>query len=226
MALTDSPLPLGEGQGEGILVGAIHELPPQGRTSNTRLGEVLEADTYALLAECYALGQPPPLGSLVRCTAGPLNLYGVVYHAETASAVPGRTPVALGRNAASEEEVHRDQPQLTALLRTTFQARLIAHRRGTTTHPFLPPQPPLVHSFVYACTAEEVAGTTERLDYLSLLLTTPEAASPEEVVAAFLRQAAAVHPEPQALLARASRLLARLLGQDLPRLSAILARLG
>ena len=195
-------------------------------TGDTRLGEVLEADTSSLLAECYILGQPPPLGALVRCNLDAIALYAVVYHAETASAVPGRTPVALGRNAVTEEEVHRDQPHLTALLRTTFRARLIAHRRGSTSYPYLPPQPPLVHSFVYACNPEEVGQVTERLDYLSLLLAASELTSPEETVAAFLRHSAALHAEPDALMSRAARALARLLGQDLPRLGAILARLG
>jgi hypothetical protein len=191
-----------------------------------RLGEVLEADTSSLLAECYVLGQPPALGSLVRTNMETLALYAVVYHAETASAVAGRTPVALGRNAQTEDEIHRDQPQLTALLRTTFRARLIAHGPKATVYPYLPPQPALVHSFVYACDADEICRVTERLDYLSLLLASSDLTSPEETIAAFLRQAASLHPEPEALLTKASHILARLLGQDLPRLSAILARLN
>ena len=50
-----------------------------------RLGEVVEASVAHLVAQCHRLGEPPPLGSLVRTSDGGLDLYGVVYDSSTGS---------------------------------------------------------------------------------------------------------------------------------------------
>ena len=83
-----------------------------------RAGEVIEASTAEFTAQCYELYQSPPLGSLVKTTDSPVELYGVVYNATTASLEPGRRPIARGKEETSEEEIYRSSPQLLKLLRT------------------------------------------------------------------------------------------------------------
>ena len=55
-----------------------------------RVGEVIEASTTEFVAQCYELYQSPPLGSLVKTTDLPVELYGIVYNAATTSLEPGR----------------------------------------------------------------------------------------------------------------------------------------
>ncbi|GAH36138.1 unnamed protein product, partial [marine sediment metagenome] len=62
-----------------------------------RVGEVIEAGTTNFVAQCYELYQSPPLGSLVKTILpleGPVELYGIVYNATTASLESGRRPIA------------------------------------------------------------------------------------------------------------------------------------
>ena len=57
-----------------------------------RVGEVIEANTTGFVAQCYELYQSPPLGSLVKTTDLPVELYAVVYSTATTSVDPGRRP--------------------------------------------------------------------------------------------------------------------------------------
>ena len=75
-----------------------------------RVGEVIEASTTDFVAQCYELYQLPPLGCLVKTRDLPLELYGIVYHATTASLEPGRRPIARGKDEDSEEAIYRSNP--------------------------------------------------------------------------------------------------------------------
>ena len=88
----------------------------------------------------------------------------------------------------------------------------------------LPSQPPRIHAFVQACTPPEVRAFTEDLRFMPLVLA-GAATEADEVAAAFLRQAASAHDDPQAFLLMAGRQMARLLSRDLQRLNAILGSL-
>ena len=66
--------------------------------TSDRVGEIIEASTTDFVAECYELYQSPPLGSLVKTTDSPVELYGIVYNATTSSLEPGRRPIARGKD--------------------------------------------------------------------------------------------------------------------------------
>ena len=135
-----------------------------------RVGEVIEASTTEFVAQCYELYQSPSLGSLVKTTDAPVELYGIVYHATTSSIEPGRRPIARGKDETSEEEIYRSSPQLLKLLRTEFNALVVGHRQEGNLFHYLPPKPARIHSFVYLCLSEEVKEFSHSLDFLSILL--------------------------------------------------------
>ena len=107
----------------------------------SRVGEVIEASTTDFTAQCYELYQSPPLGSLVKTADHPLELYGIVYYATTASLEAGRRPIARGRDEATEAAIYREHPQLLKLLRTEFSALLVGHKTEDRLYHYLPPRP-------------------------------------------------------------------------------------
>ena len=185
---------------------------------------MIQARTVDFLAECYELHSAPPLGSLVRTGDGEVEIYGVVCGATTEGIDPGRRPVARGQSESTEEDVYRENPQLSKLLRTSFDSLVVGHSQGDTIYQYLPPRPPRVHGFVYQCEAAEVQRFTGTLGFLTALL---DARSPsgDEVVAACLRQASAAHDDRRGFLVSAGKELAVLLSGDLNRLNAILRRI-
>jgi len=130
---------------------------PNGETlSVQRVGEVIEASTADFTAECYELYQSPPLGSLVKTTDLPIELYGIVYHATTSSLEPGRRPIARGKDEATEEGIYRSSPQLAKLFRSEFSALVVGHKEGDKLYHYLPPKPARIHAFVHLCSPDEV----------------------------------------------------------------------
>src|SRR4030042_687582 len=87
-----------------------------------RVAEVIEASTTEFVAQCYELYQLPPLGSLVKTIDAPVELYGIVYNATTASIEPGRPPTARGKDEKDEAAIYQSNPQLLKLLRSEFTA--------------------------------------------------------------------------------------------------------
>src|SRR3989338_470382 len=141
-------------------------------TENIRVGEIIEASTTEFAAQCYELYRSPPLGSLVKTTDAPLELYGIVYQVVTASLDPGRRPVARGRDETSEEAIYRASPQLEKLLRTEFRVLVVGHKSEDKLFRYLPPNPGRIHSFVYKCSADEIREFGRSFDFLNLLLNT------------------------------------------------------
>ena len=189
-----------------------------------KIGEVIEASTGQFVTECYELHSPPPLGSLVKTSDGDVEIYGVVCNAATESIEPNRRPIARGKEEATEESIYRQHPQLSKLLRTTFDTLVIGHGQRGEIHHYLPPRPPRVHSFVYLCEQDVVCRFTRSLDFLPTLLGA-RAEAVDEIVAACLRQASCAHEDQRAFMVGAGKELATLLGGELNRLNAILRRI-
>lgn len=184
-----------------------------------RLGEVVASSTSQFTAQCYQLFEPPALGELVR--AGSSAVYGVVCHVATEPLDPGRRILARGEGAASEEEVYRNNPQLSRLLHTRFQAMTVGYKSGDGVRQHLPPVPPRIHAFVHACADDEVARFTQCTDFLHILLAS-NLPMVDEVVVACLRRAAGCHADPQAFLVAAGKALTAELAGQMPRLNSIL----
>ena len=189
-----------------------------------RVGEVIEAGTTEFTAQCYELYQSPPLGSLVKTKDSSAESYAIVYHATTTSLEPGRRPIARGKDEATEEAIYQSSPQLLKLLRSEFTALVVGHREGDKLHHYLPPQPARIHSFVYQCPPEEVKEFSQSFTFLNLLLRASLPVSPDELIAACLRQMSRAHEDPAAFLVVAGKELAILLSSDFKQLKAILER--
>ncbi len=190
-----------------------------------RVGEVIEASTTDFVAQCYELYQSPPLGSLVKTTDLPVELYGIVYNATTASLEPGRRPIARGKDEATEEEIYRASPQLLKLLRTEFSALVVGYRENEKLYHYLPPKPARIHSFVYLCSPDEVKEFSQSFDFLNLLINAHLPVSTDELVAACLRQMSQVYEDRHTFLVAAGKELAILLSGQFNQLKAILGRI-
>ncbi len=152
-------------------------------------------------------------------------IYGVVCYSATGSLEPGRRPVARGRDLEEEEEVYRQNPQLARLLCTSFKALIVGYHDGSRVWHYLPPRPPRVHAFVYACRQEEVAAFTRSLDFLTLLLGASLSIPTDELVAACLRTSATARQDGRSFLVGAGKELALLLAGEPARLNAILRKI-
>jgi hypothetical protein len=191
--------------------------------ARTRVGEVVEASTVELTAQCYRLDGAPPFGSLVRATEGQREIYAVVARVSTGSLDAGRRVTPRGADERDEAALFEHNPELAALLRTELHALVVGFRDegGVVLHR-LPPHPPRLHGFVHACDASELRAFTERLDYLATLVTTTARVPADELIGATLRQAAAVRDDRRAYLVAAGKRLAAMLGNDVQRLATIL----
>ena len=200
-------------------------------SSELRLGEVVEASTTQIIAQCYDLYTAPPLGSLVTCGMSDVAggdgdmIYGIVCEVSTRSIDPGRRPIARGRDEDDEDAVYEANPQLSRLLSTEFRALVVGHRRAGVLYRWLAPLPPRIHSFVYACSDDDLREFSSALDFAPILLSAPIVAT-DDVLAAFLKTASAVHRDPGRFLVSAGRQLTPLLGGELQRLNGILRRIA
>lgn len=185
-------------------------------------GRVMEATAARFVAACHTLDGAPPLGALVVLMDGE-PIYGVVAEARTEGIDPGRRPAPRGGPGDDRATVLAQNPQLPALLQTTFDCVVAGHDDAGALRRFLPHAPAPIYSRVRACGPAESRRFFERLDFLPLLLGSGPLA--DEVTAACLRAAARHEPDPRAFLVRAGRALAQELAADTDRLTAILGRI-
>lgn len=150
------------------------------------------------------------------------TLYALVYHALTGSIEPGRRAAAYG---LEEEELHRQQPQIVALLATEFAALHLGYAQAGRIRLHLPPRPPRLHARVWECTPDEVCALTADPDFLRTLLVPTGMVSPDELLAACLRSATLCRPDDTGYLVRMGKQLALLLRDDPERLTALLRKL-
>lgn len=192
-----------------------------------RAGEVVAASTTEFTAEAAELHGAPPFGSLVKVVEpGRPTIYGLVSHAATGGLDPTRRAVARALPPTMVDgQIYDEYPELRDVLRTEFTARVVgfADPYGAIRH-WLPPYPASLHYSVLACAAAEVAEFTERHDYLASVLT--EEDGNMELVAAAIRQGAAVRNGNITYLLSAGRAVASLLASDYQRLLLILQRIA
>jgi len=191
-----------------------------------KIGEVIEASTTDLVAQCYKLYRLPPLGSLVKTGVLDMELCGIVCGAGTRSFDESRRPIARGKDEKSVDDIYNSSPQLTKLLRSEFSILVVGHRQGDRVYQYLPPQPAKIHDFIYECTPDEVKQFSRSFNFLSILVNAPLTVPFEELIAASLRHMSDVYGEERhAFMVAAGKELATLLSGDFNRLKAILERM-
>ncbi len=195
------------------------------QAADARVGEVVEAATSEFTAQCYALYDAPPLGSLVRCGED-APVFGIVCEASTQSLDPGRHAIPRGEAESHEAGVFRSNPQLERLLYTRFRAISVGYRGADgAIRRYLPPDAPRLYSFVSRCDAAELAEFSRPpLEFIPMLLA-PQVSAQDDVIASFLRQASEAHPDRNGYLISAGKSLAAALAGQTYRLGDILRRL-
>ena len=184
---------------------------------------MLESSIARFVCACFTLEGAPPLGALVTVADGAPPIYAAVADVRTEGRDPGRRPVPHGGPEDDRARVLAQNPQIPALLQTTFDATVVGHGAGPALRHALPEAPAPVYARVRVCTDEEVAAFASRFDFLTLLL--DGAALADDVAAACLRRAAAVHPEARAFLVAAGKALTVALAAEPDRLAALLRRI-
>jgi hypothetical protein len=191
---------------------------------DTKIGEVIATNSTEFSAQCYTLNRAPSFGSLVKTGDGDSAVYGVVYYVETHSVEEGRRVFVRGEKLENEDDVFKNNPQLEKLLVTDFKAVVVGFKEKKTVYHYLPPQPSMIHSFVYNCSDKETLEFSQSLNFLNMLTETKLPVSGDEITAACLRQMSRNYEDPQAFLVRAGKELVWMLGGDIRRLNTILKR--
>ncbi len=191
-------------------------------SSLATVGRVLESTISRFMCSCHELDCAPPLGALVTVIDGGPPIYGVVADVRTQGIDPGRPLTPRGQPGDDRAAVLAQNPQIPALLHTTFEAVVAGHADARGVRHHLPDAPARMYARVRECDSDESARFFERFDFFGLLLATGPLA--DEVMSACLRRAAALQPDPRAFLVRAGRGLAGELATEPERLIAILGR--
>ncbi|MEM6336495.1 MAG: hypothetical protein AAF752_08000, partial [Bacteroidota bacterium] len=142
-------------------------------------GEVIASNTRRFVAEVPRDAEPPGFGRwvIVERRDG-TALFGLVSHIEIGSVLSNRQATALGR---SREELMREMPQVLALLRSSFEAQVLAYRTAKgVLRQTLPPQPADLHDMVRLATPAEVQSLSKPYDYLRTLVRNPDPEVPAD----------------------------------------------
>jgi len=197
-------------------------LPPE------YIAEVIESSTTEFTAQTRELHESPPFGSFIK-VGSPLTVIAMIYHISTGSTDLNRRPIAYGK---TEDELRNEQPQIFELLRTEMKAKIVGyyHDEGSPgdlgMRQQLPPQPPRLHHFVYACTPEEIREFTGSFDYLRPLAGIGGTLSDELLIAAVQQTCQAHQDTSRETLVRVGKEMARLLRDDYDRLESVLRRIA
>lgn len=187
---------------------------------DAEIGEVIGSSNTEFIAESALLHDSPPFGSFIKIQSRE-TIYAVVFNAYTHSLEPNRLAIAYHR---SEQELRDEQPQIFELLKTKFEAVIIGYESDGVIRHHLPPQPPRLHSFVYACQPIEVRRLTSQFKFFRFLLGV-EKAPRDELIAGTIRAANTVRKGERAFLVQAGKELLRLIGDDYEMLASILQRI-
>lgn len=187
---------------------------------DAEIGEVIGSSNTEFIAESALLHDSPPFGSFIKIQSRE-TIYAVVFNAYTHSLEPNRLAIAYHR---SEQELRDEQPQIFELLKTKFEAVIIGYESDGVIRHHLPPQPPRLHSFVYACQPIEVRRLTSQFKFFRFLLGV-EKAPRDELIAGAIRAANTVRKGERAFLVQAGKELLRLIGDDYEMLASILQRI-
>jgi hypothetical protein len=190
-----------------------------------KIAEVIQASSAGFVAQCYQLKDFPAFGALIKVVNKTGDIIGTIYNIETHSFEPGRRIIARGERLQSEDDVYKNNPQLSKLLTTDIYIATIGFGKKGNIYHYLPPNPAPIHGFVYLCELDEIKKFTESLDFLNLLVNSQLSVSADEVIAACLRYCSKSYTDPDSFLVKAGKELVWLVGGDMKRLSSILKRL-
>ena len=186
-----------------------------------RVGETIAVSIREFQAQSYDLYLSPSFGSFIHVasTAPGIEIYAVVQDIRTEPIDPSRPVVARGAQLSNEEAIYEENPHFRHIMRTRFSAAVVGYEQDGQAMHLLPPQPPRIHGFVYACTNEQVICFTQGLGFLRLLMA---AQASNDLLSACVRVAAAARAGQPDYVVGAGKELMVLLAEDPNRLNALL----
>lgn len=193
---------------------------------SARLGEVIETSTVRVLVESDHLHELPALGAVVSVSIPSGDpILAVVSFGETAGIDTTRRAIRRGSDEVRDGEVYRRHPELTQILRTTFEARPVAYWRRGAISQTLPPLPPPLHYSVRMVTDGELHALTDVPRYLSTLAAVQGDVPVDQLMVAHLRWVSDNRPDGPAWLEYAAKEVARIFKDDYDRLVPLLEAL-
>lgn len=191
-----------------------------------RIGEVIETSTVSIWAESDRLHELPPLGSVVQvATRGEETIYAVVAFGQTTGIDATRRAVRRGSDELRDGDVYRRHPELSQILRTTFETIPVAYERAGRIYRLLPPVPPPLHFSVAEVSRERLRDLTDDPSYLSILAQHHGVVSADQLIAAHVRAVGELRTDDPGWTERAAQAVARLFKRDYDRLLPILEAL-
>lgn len=193
-------------------------------TETIAIGRLVRSSTSGFVFACR-VPEPdvPVFGLFVKAPAqrNRSEVFGLIYDITFTDDMLVRQIAA----ADPPEEIVQDQRQ-NRQVPIEVSVLAVGYRNGDGITHALPPQPPITLDRINTCNDKEVCEFTERLDYVRLILSAPDAPA-DELLGACLQRAAACRPPEnrERFLKEAGRELARLLGRDLARLENLLRRI-
>ncbi|TAK24760.1 MAG: hypothetical protein EPO26_05995 [Chloroflexota bacterium] len=187
-----------------------------------RLGEIVAVTSTSFTAQCYEKASIPAFGSFVRAQADGRDIIAIVAGITSGSIDPSRRVSARGENEFDDDAIWRNNPELSALIRTEFRATIVGFLDDGIVQHQLPDRPPRLHAFVFGCDRETIARFARRHDFLSVLLANGRDGSIDALVGAALRHAARASEDARAYLVGAGRVVAPSVEHDARRLAGIL----
>ena len=188
-----------------------------------RYGEVIETSSVRIWVECDRLNELPPLGSVVCvATEGGDTVFAVVSFCETTGIDSTRRAVRRGSDDVRDAEVYRRHPELTRVLRSTFEAVPIAFLRNESLYCLVPPVPPPLHYSVEAVPPAQLRRLSDRLEYLPMLARYRGEVAAEQIVISHLRATFEARGRDVTWLDRAAGEIGRLYSSEYDRLLPIL----
>lgn len=147
----------------------------------TYIGEIIENTASKFMATAKDYHQLPAVGSFVKITLGPINIYGVT----TSLAAGGddnRMMMALGMPL---DELVTKQPQIADVLTFQFAGELIGFSENGVYKGYLTNQP-ILHSFVKMSNEDEISLIAQDMNFLNTLVHAKDINN-IEILAAVLR---------------------------------------
>ncbi len=153
------------------------------------------------------------------------SIISIVSFCETAGIDSTRRAVRRGSDEIRDDEVYRRHPELTRVLRSTFESVPVAYEYDGKLRCVVPPVPPPLHYSVESATSQTIMALTNRLEYLTLLARHTGEVTAEQMIIAHVREAFQArghdHKWLEAAAAEIGRIYSRQYDLLLPILQAI-----
>ncbi|MGE0009377.1 MAG: hypothetical protein AB7F19_02440 [Candidatus Babeliales bacterium] len=190
--------------------------------TNKPFAEIIESSLTQWVAQSWQWNTFPSFGALVTLANEHITHVALVTGIQTGSSDPSRTPIPYQK---TEDELHAEQPQIFAFLKTTFTCVPLGYFDKGRLRYQLPPQPPKIHSFVQTADLATSRQFFAHTQYLHVLFgMSNQIVYMDELLLAILEQQASIGALTQERVITIIETISLLTGNDYRRLKLFLQR--